>query len=435
MGPFFRRFAKDLARVGAQVSKVNFNGGDELYFRSPNAFSYRGDLASWPAWLRDFCRDRRVDVIFLFGDCRDYHRAALQVATGTRTPVYVFEEGYLRPDFITLERGGVNGNSTMTPRLAVLGEVSEPKKTSAVRQTFWRGAAHAAGYAWALVLLAWKYPGYKHHRELHPIREALRWIRGGARKLLWKHRDRHTLERLTGALSGRFFLLPLQVHNDFQLGHSRFTSIEAFLREVIASFAAHAPKHQVLVVKHHPMDRPYRHYGPLLQDLVTKHHLDGRILYVADLHLPTMLRHARGTVVINSTVALQSLQAGAPVIALGHAVYNVPGLTAQCDLATFWEDPGEVDKAVVSRFVAWLRRNNQANGSFVRRLPDARNSACGVFWFDGPAVSTRSSAVHAAPNPRHDETLSAPASEPRSTSRHSGTQPTVAPNAAPAGGQ
>ena len=52
-----------------------------------------------------------IDLVFLFGDCRPIHRAAHDVATAMGIDVGVFEEGYLRPDFITLERHGVNGNS------------------------------------------------------------------------------------------------------------------------------------------------------------------------------------------------------------------------------------------------------------------------------------------------------------------------------------
>ena len=390
MGPFFRRFATELEGFGASVSKVNFNGGDELYYRGSGTVAYRGSLDAWPTWLGELCLARQVDVIFLFGDCRDYHRSAMRVAEDLRIPVYVFEEGYLRPDFITLERGGVNGHSSMSPELEFGRGADIASHAAPVGKTFWRGAAYAAGYSWALTLLAWRFPGYAHHRDLHPIREALRWIRGGARKLLWKYRDRKALERLTGSCSGRYFLVPLQVHNDFQLGHSRFGSVEAFLREVVASFAAHAPSDQLLVVKHHPMDRPYRDYTQLIRELVAKHDLEGRLIYVADLHLPTLLRHARGAVVINSTVGLQALLYGTPLIAQGQAVYNLPGLSAQDSLSEFWQRPGKVDMPAVACFVDWLKHHNQSNGSFIRPLPaGGRTGTSGIRWFGGSAIQVR----------------------------------------------
>ena len=444
MGPFFRRFAKELAGFGASVSKVNFNGGDEAFYRGSGAVAYRGSLEAWPTWLGELCVARQVDVIFLFGDCRAYHRAAMRVASEAGIPVYVFEEGYLRPDFITLEAGGVNGHSSMIPRLELTSETPEPAKAAPVGKTFWRGAAYAAGYSWALALLAWRFPKYTHHRDLHPIREALRWIRGGARKMLWKYRDRNTLSRLTGAFSGRYFLVPLQVHNDFQLGHSRFGSVEAFLGEIVASFASHAPADQLLVVKHHPMDRPYRDYGPLLRALAATHNLDGRLLYVADLHLPTALRHARGAVLINSTVGLQALQEGTPVSAQGQAVYNIPELTASCDLASFWRDPGTVNTTMVSRFVAWLRHRNQVNGSFMRPLDGDQVTTAGVRWFDGAAVEGRAPVDSAIPTSKRGHGRSAP--PPRDqlgtpalgnieSPLPSGLAPSLTPGPAPVGGE
>ena len=41
-GPFFRRLARDMEADGVTVHKVNFNAGDALFFRHPNAVSYRG---------------------------------------------------------------------------------------------------------------------------------------------------------------------------------------------------------------------------------------------------------------------------------------------------------------------------------------------------------------------------------------------------------
>ncbi len=47
VGPFFRRLADDLTRAGAQVFKVNFNGGDWLFYQN-GAFNYHGRLEDWP---------------------------------------------------------------------------------------------------------------------------------------------------------------------------------------------------------------------------------------------------------------------------------------------------------------------------------------------------------------------------------------------------
>ncbi|MDM0021734.1 capsular polysaccharide export protein, LipB/KpsS family [Variovorax saccharolyticus] len=93
VGPFFSRLAHDLELAGATVFKVNFNAGDCLFYRRP-AFSFKGTMAEWPAWLEALLERLDIDVLLLFGDCRPIHAAARQVAAKRGLEVGVFEEGY-----------------------------------------------------------------------------------------------------------------------------------------------------------------------------------------------------------------------------------------------------------------------------------------------------------------------------------------------------
>ena len=382
IGPFFRRFADELELAGATVTKVNFNGGDDFFFSGSRVVRYTGTLEGFDPWLQALARERRIDRIYLFGDRRPYHRRAKAVANALGLPIYVFEEGYLRPDFVTLERGGVNGDSCM-PRCpdsyrAQIGRA--PMPVQRVGHTFWYAGVYAAAYAWAVTLTAKRYPHYRHHRDMHAVREGLRWIfRGGVRKLRWAYRDRGVLEHLLRRHSGDFVLVPLQVHNDGQWSHSDFESLEDFVSEVATSFAQHAPPELRLVIKHHPMDRAYRDHTALIRRLGAELGIADRLYYVADLHLPTLLKHARGTVVMNSTVGLSSLHHGTPVKTLGRAIYDLPGLTYQGSLGTFWSEPGPVDRDLLQGFRRWLEANNQINGSFYRRLGGA-SQGTGMRW-------------------------------------------------------
>jgi len=189
--------------------------------------------------------------------------------------------------------------------------------------------------------------------------------------------ERGVLERLSGECSGRYFLVPLQVYLDAQLEHSRFAGIEQFIEEVVAAFATHAPPDVLLVVKQHPHDRPYSDYRSLLDSLGARHGCSERLIYVHDLHLPTLLKHTRGVITINSTVGLSALLHGAPVKVLGRAIYDVPGLTSSRSLAEFLQGPEPVDVELFEAFVRYLRESNQINGSFYRRLPGV-GTTCGL---------------------------------------------------------
>ncbi|MGK9789039.1 capsular biosynthesis protein, partial [Salmonella enterica subsp. enterica] len=55
----------------------------------------------------------RIDAIVVFGSARRHHRIAARLAKSMGIAFWVFEEGYVRPKYITLERDGVNADSPL----------------------------------------------------------------------------------------------------------------------------------------------------------------------------------------------------------------------------------------------------------------------------------------------------------------------------------
>jgi len=369
-GPFFRRFAAQLRQRGARVTKVNFNAGDDLFYRGSEVRHYRGTFDRWRAFVTDLLRREAINVVVLFGDWRRYHRVAIEQARALGVEVYVFEEGYLRPDFVTLERGGVNGCSSLPRDPAFYRRLTptDLPKPRPVGRTMPQAAWYATAYAVTHGLLSWRYPHYEHHRSIRPFEQAGQWLRGASRRVKRMKTDRAIDEAIAAGSLPPFFLVPLQVHLDAQMLHCPFASVDAFIEQVVQSFARHAPADTVLMLKHHPLDRGYRDYGDLLNRLDQAHQLRGRLRYVDAINLPAALRAARGTVVINSTVGLSSIHHGTPVKCLGTAVYDMAGLTFQGQLDGFWRDPGQVDGPLYNRFRWWLRTHNQINGSVWTRL-------------------------------------------------------------------
>ena len=369
-GPFFARVARQLRAAGARVTKVNFNGGEDLYYRGPEVVHFRQPLDTWPAFFERLLQEQGIHGVVLFGDCRPLHRAAIERARQLSVDVFVFEEGYLRPDFVTLEKGGVNGHSSM-PRDPRHFEAIQPQPEplhQPVRHAFIKSALHTICYASAAALAKSRYPHYRHHRDIRPAAQASLWFRGTVRRALHTLRDRELGKRLQGQAMPPYFFVPLQVHLDSQLGHSPYATVNQFIREVVSAFARHAPSDHVLLLKLHPMDRPYSDYSADIEALRLEHSLGERLLYADVINLPAALRGARGTIVINSTVGLSSLTHGTPVKCLGRAVYDLPGLTHQGSLAEFFSAPTPVDRALYKRFRQWLLAQNQLNGSVWSRL-------------------------------------------------------------------
>lgn len=382
LGPFFRRLARDLTRAGALVSKIDFNGGDWLFSPS-GSIAFRGRRDEWPVFFEQVLSERKIDMVLLFGDCRPMHRVAHEIADRCGIEIGVFEEGYVRPDYITLERFGVNGHSRISRN--PLHYLNTPKidvpPTIDVGNTFWHAAWWAVLYYQASALLWPIFRHYEHHRPL-TIWEGLPWLRSIWRKHYFARKEKGIQTELASTLAEQYFLVALQVHNDAQLHvHSDFDSIEAFIDAVVSSFARSAPLDTHLIIKHHPMDRGYHNHSRLIGELVRMHGVQDRVRYIHDQHLPTLLEHARGVVLVNSTVGLSALYHSTPLMACGTAIYDMQGLTYQGSLDDFWKqvETNPVDRELYLRFRNYLIEHTQLNGNFYRRL-DIPESCAGLVW-------------------------------------------------------
>ncbi|KAB0644827.1 capsule biosynthesis protein [Burkholderia latens] len=368
VGPFFAKLCRTLVRTGARsVHKINFNGGDWLFYPR-DAVSYRGAAHDWPAFLDRILAERNIDTIMLFGDCRPLHMMARHLARKRGIDTWVFEEGYVRPDFVTMERGGTNGHSSLPKDAEFYRMLPEPtpREEFTVGNSFpsmvvWGGLYGAA--AW--IAQGW-FPRYCHHRPLTPV-DGAKWLRAAWRKIVYRLHERGTLDYLTGCKTRQYFLVSLQTAIDAQIRvHSRFASLEAFIDDVIRSFAARGVEAYDLVFKHHPLDRGHTDYRRAIQGAAERYGVASRVLYIHDQHLPTLLAHAAGLVVVNSTVGLSGIHHGLPVKALGKAIYDIPGLTFQGSLDRFWAESASFrpDMALYGRFRRYVIDHTQLTGSF-----------------------------------------------------------------------
>lgn len=388
VGPFFARLSQDLIAAGAYCFKINLNGGDWL-FSQRRAYNFRGRPQDWPAYLEELIDNLAIDTVMLFGDCRAYHLAATEIANRRGLKTLVFEEGYIRPDYITLEEGGVNGHSQIprSPIFYLNRRIPKPPKPKPVGNAFWFAALWVISYYIAAAALRPWFWHYQHHRPL-TLTEGNHWLRGFARKAFYKFTEREMQPRLTGALSKRFFLVPLQIHTDAQIQiHSDLKSIPDFIKDVIGSFARHGQADHFLAIKHHPLDRGYHDYASLIRREAARQGVKDRVIYIHDQHLPTLLDHALGVVVINSTVGLSAIHHGVPTKALGAAIYDMPGLTYAGALDDFWREAlrFQVDETLYEAFRNHVISHTQLNGSFYHRL-NIPGSNMGILWASDSAI-------------------------------------------------
>lgn len=365
--PIFRKIADQLERYGHTCVRINLNVGDQIIWRRKGAFNYRGTVADWPAYLDRFIGAHQVTDMILLGEERPYHQAATAVARRMGVAISIVEMGYLRPDWLTLERDGMSSNSHFPADAAHIVEAArhlpEPDWRKHYSQTFLADASYDLLYNLPNVFLWFLFPHYRRHAIFHPLAEYAGWIR---RLVTGKRRTAEAEETVRSLLSRRvpYFVYPLQLETDFQLrAHSPFHSQKDAIGEVLRSFAAHAAENTSLVFKVHPLDNDLIAWRKFIDGGTSKLGLAGRVFYLDGGNLDVLAEASAGMVTVNSTAGLHALKQGRPVKVLGTAVFDIAGLTDQQPLDDFWQAPAAPDAEVSSAMFRLLAASIQVRGN------------------------------------------------------------------------
>lgn len=370
MGSFFSRFARFLMEKGKIVSKINLSAGDAFFYQhKQRVFNYKDTVDKFETFLTQLIQQEKIDAVVCFGDCRPHHAIASQVCKRDDISFFVFEEGYLRPDYITLQEHGINGYSQLD--ISKINSLTKKNdKPLFTNNRFYRLCFAAIIYYVVIYLKGKEYPHYHHYRGMTVWQEALTWFKAPFIKIKKFIPDKILEKRLLTQLSEQYFLVSLQVYNDSQISHhSDYEDIVQFITEVILSFTKFSNKNIHLVFKHHPLDRAHRQYTDIIGELARTHGIAKRVHYCCDTNLPKLIKHSLGMITINSTTGLQSIYHKKPTKAMGRAVYNIDKLTDQQPLDTFWQNPKSPDNAFYLKFREYLIAETQLNGSFYGKSP------------------------------------------------------------------
>ncbi|KUJ79863.1 capsule biosynthesis protein [Ruegeria profundi] len=373
-GPFFNGLGRVLQASGAKVWRVGFNAGDQAFWFDRSSYiPYVDTPNQWRATLSDLIDARGISDIVLYGDTRPVHAEAVQVARSKQVTVHVFEEGYLRPWWVTYERFGSNGNSRLMSlnvdqmRLALDQFMAlsppPPSHWGDMRQHIFYGAL----YHWFVMFLNKRYRNFRRHRDLPVSKEFKLYFKRLA--LMPFHRlQRHWATTRALGNGNPYHLALLQLAHDSSVrSHSHYTSMADFLEDVIGGFAKGAPPHHRLVVKEHPLEN---HREPLrrrVRELARAHGVADRVHYVPGGKLAKLLDGASSAVTINSTAGQQALWRGIPLRIFGRSVYDKPEFVSRQPLAAFFANPMPPDQNAYKAYRQFLLKTSQVPGGFYSR--------------------------------------------------------------------
>ena len=368
-GPFFRLLGEELRSRGHEVMRVNLCGGDVLDWPH-GALCYRGRTSDWSAWVHGLMMRRKVTDLLVFGDWRPHHREAVHIARLNGIRVWAFDEGYLRPHWITMERGGVNGNSTLphTPEevRAESRRYAEPSSPESSLNPIARRQLQAVLYAGASILSVPFFPFYRTHRPYGHLKELFSgWV---PHFFTRRHRMKQSEKALMHLNDAPFFLFPLQLDSDSQVRrYSPFSGMKEAIAWVMTSFAKDAPKDTHLVIRNHPLDSGLIRYDRFIRSFSEACGIEDRVLFVESGNGMDMIRKSRAVVLLNSTMGMQALAQGKAVYCVGKSIYAMPGLAQssnECSLSRFWTAYRTPDAGLLHDFEKLLLCRALVNGNF-----------------------------------------------------------------------
>jgi capsular polysaccharide export protein len=369
-GPWFHRLGGLLRAAGASVWRVGFNLGDRVFWPGPGYIAFDQPHELWPETCARLMDQRRITDLVLYGDTRPIHAKAIALAKARGITVHVFEEGYLRPYWVTYERGGSNGHSRLmdlsVPDMqAALAKIDidlpdTPATWGDMRQHMFWGAL----YHGFVALGRRSYRNFRPHRALTVGQEFRLYLK---RFLLMPF---HRVERRLATARIRrggfpYHLAILQLEHDASFrDHSPFTSMTEFLALVIEGFATGAPQHHHLVFKAHPLEDGRVPLASEIRRLAKLHGLRDRVHFVRGGKLAQLLNDARSAVTVNSTAGQQALWRGVPLRNFGAAVFAKPEFVSSQPLEAFFSAPERPDSKAYRDYRHFLLETSQVVGGF-----------------------------------------------------------------------
>lgn len=369
-GPFFRDLGAMLRRTGAEVRRIGFNRGDQAYWGREGYVPYTDTPEEWPAAIAEEFAGQGTTDLVLYGDTRFIHAEAVRQAHARGITVHVFEEGYLRPWWVTYERGGANGHSRLMelsiPQMRQALEncetdlIDAPAHWGDMRQHVYYGFAYHA----RILLANGAYKGFRPHRALNVVQEFRLHLN---RLVLMPF---HAIERRlatwrvrTGGFPYHLALLQLEHDASFQQ-HSPFRTMTEFLEVAIKGFAEGAPRHHHLVFKAHPLEDGRTKLKADIARIAGALGVADRVHFIRGGKLAGLLNHARSAVTVNSTAAQQVLWRGMPLKVFGAAVYDKPEFVSTQPLPEFFAHPTRPDLRAYRDYRRFLLETSQLPGGF-----------------------------------------------------------------------
>lgn len=383
---FFWRLSKDLKKIAKSVHKINFNGGDWIFYPF-GAVNYTGKPNALADFLINYVKTHKIDTVIMFNDCKPVHKLAKEVLNSSmflnKVTYYVFEQGYIRPDYITFEKGGVNGFSSLPKNPEFYRNIKNitPPNTIKVGSIEFNRFIQAFIYFIFFIILK---PIFKSSDYSVPklFYYALNLLKGRILNKYYDIKQKREVNLFVNQNKSKYYFVPLQASVDSQIRvHSDYKNVYEFIEDVMISFSEYAPKDTYLVFKHHPFELGLNNYECDIYKLSLILEINERVKYFKTGDVDLLIANCIGSVLVNSTVGMNVLRHKKPLKVMGRAIYNIEGIVYKGILNNFWNDAFTFspDNKLIDKFISYVIHKTQINGSFYKRI--TKDNHCGLNFY------------------------------------------------------
>ena len=287
IGTFFARLSSYLEDNNVRTYKILFPL-HEYGFSKSRIIRYDRDINIFKNFLRETIVNHEIKHIFMYGNVLIPHKQALDLARelnkgGIDIKTHIFELGYLRPNFVTLENEGINYNSSLIKSREFYSKQDSysvlplPKKHARLRiRKIWK----------TISFINHSLKNYKIVEKPHKLQPKPIYIWFQIKGFFLKYFFFFTEHKLKkNFLSKKFFLVILQVSTDSQLTEgSDIKDNKKFIYKVIKDFGEANLANCNLVFKHHPRDRGYTNYSKEIKKISKKFGVQKNVFYIIDMN-------------------------------------------------------------------------------------------------------------------------------------------------------
>lgn len=318
IGNFFYEFSRYIDKHDASVYKINFTFAERFFYRREST-NYNGKIDAWPIFFKDFVKNNKINKVFILNDSRPYHQPIINICYEDNIQLYVFEDGYFRPGYITLEPFGVNGNSPYRDNISQsILESNVPKIELKLKSKLTSRLIFSILSNFNFIFSK-NYIPYRPTNSLYWSKNYLNYFFVTVRNFF---NDKKIVKNITKSKKKVFFV-PLQVFDDTQIKfHSKYNNSFEFIYEVLDAIKDYDKRDAILIFKQHPGDRGILNYQKKILQYVKKSKILNEIYFNYTTDADDLIKISDGVILINSTLGINAARMNKPLYFAGRSVYD-----------------------------------------------------------------------------------------------------------------